>query len=109
MIDVVHPEKTKLLTGCGKMEANLICTTESSSLKNCECELSLEEEKYTNEKAYLKCFSGSFSCSMPLGGHPIPTWLDTGNIFSRRGEKVSGLKTQRKWGAGVGRGWVTAY
>lgn len=33
------PKKTKLLTDCGKMETNLICTTEFSSLKNWHCEV----------------------------------------------------------------------
>lgn len=68
------------------MEANLICTTESSSLKNCECELSLEEEKYTNEKAYLKCFSGSLLMLYATGWtpHSYPGWtLETYSLERR--------------------------
>lgn len=90
------------------MEANLICTMESSSLKNWECELSLEEEKYINEKACLKCFSGSLLVLYATGWtpHPYPAWQDTGNILSREERKFldPGYRGNGVWGWGVGLG-----
>ena len=88
------------------MEANLICTMESSSLKNWECELSLEEEKCINEKACLKCFSGSLLVLYATGCTPHSYPGRTLETHSREERKFldSGYRGNGEWGWGVGLG-----
>lgn len=92
------------------MEANLICTMESSSLKNWECELSLEEEKYINEKDCLKGFSGSLLVLYATGWTPHPYPGRTLETYSLERRESFWTQDTGEMGCGGGEwGWVTAY